>query len=567
MQDKRIMKNKFLSAILIAAVSIGGFSCSKQIDEAYQNPNADVRVPVEQLLPQIISAMAGNYGGHGVMNDIRYIGAYIQNWQYFAVNSNYDRMGYTNSAGDVSQSTWRMHYYDIGQNNKKMIDWAIDEKKWDYAGVGQAIFAWSWLTLTDYYGEVIFKDAFNTDKVTFGFDKQEEVYEYVRQLCFEALSNLNKTGDNVSQANLAKGDAYMYNGDVNKWKKFVYGVLARYHNHQSNKASYKPDSVIYYCNLSINNNADNAMVKFAGGPQSALNNFFGPFRGNLGGASTVSPTAIRQGAYIANLMNGTNPAFDGVQDPRAWYLLRGNYAGTIVGVEPNRGQIALTPTTVPENFWGVRQYTANTSGVPTAIANNNAAPLLDTGTRFIFRNTAPFPIMTATEIKFMKAEAEFRKAQGSVAAYNAYKDAISTHFDMLTTDFNVNIPAGREITPAKKNAYMNDPNVVPLAASQLTLSKIMLQKYIAMFGYGVLETWVDMRRYHYTDADPSGSGQVYAGFTPPTGGDLFPDNNGNLVYRVRPRFNAEYVWNILELQRIGATNNDYHTYETWFSKQ
>ncbi|MFN2437689.1 MAG: SusD/RagB family nutrient-binding outer membrane lipoprotein, partial [Chitinophagaceae bacterium] len=126
------------------------------------NPNADVRVPPENLLPQIISAMAGNYAGHGTMNDIRFIGAYIQNWQYHATLSNYDRMGYTNNVADVSQSTWRMHYYDIGQNNQRMIEWGAEEKKWDYVGVGKAIEAWSWLTLTDYYGDVILKEAFNT---------------------------------------------------------------------------------------------------------------------------------------------------------------------------------------------------------------------------------------------------------------------------------------------------------------------------------------------------------------------------------------------------------------------
>ena len=92
----------------------------------------------------------------------------------------------------------------------------------------------------------------------------------------------------------------------------------------------------------------------------------------------------------------------------------------------------------------------------------------------------------------------------------------------------------------------------------------MLQKYIAMYIWGALETWVDMRRFHYTD--PFEGNQVYTGFLKPTGGDLFPDNAGNPVYRVRPRFNSEYVWNILELERIGATKNDYHTLETWFSK-
>jgi hypothetical protein len=556
------MKNIFLKLSLLFTIATFSYSCSKKIDEAYANPNADVKVPVEQLLPQIVSAMAGNYAGHGTMNDARFAGAYIQNYAYFTTLSNFDKMGYTNT--DVAQSTWRIHYYDIGQNCMRMIEWGTEDKKWDYVGVGKAIFAWSWLTLTDYHGEVILKEAFNTNLVTFKYDTEIEVYDYVRQLCFEALENLNKTGDNVSATNLAKGDAYFYNGDVNKWKKFVYGVLARYYNHQSNKSSYKPDSVIYYCNLSINDNADNAMVKFAYPATSSLTaagNFYGPARNNIGSStSTVSPAAIRQGAYIANLMNGDNTVFTSILDPRAWYMLRGNNGGTIVGVQPNKGQAALTVATVPENFWGVTQVSGTT------IPGNNTPPATDANCRFIFRNAAPFPIMTATEIKFMKAEAAWRKAQGSQAAYDAYKEGISVDFDMLSTQFNVNIPVGKEITAANKAAYMNDVKVVPATASGLGLNRIMLQKYIAMFGYGVLETWVDMRRYHYIDPVPGGTIQVYTDFVPPSGTDLFADNGTKLVYRMRPRFNSEYVWNILELQRIGATQLDYHTKRTFVAE-
>ena len=92
----------------------------------------------------------------------------------------------------------------------------------------------------------------------------------------------------------------------------------------------------------------------------------------------------------------------------------------------------------------------------------------------------------------------------------------------------------------------------------------MLQKYIALWGHGTCETWVDLRSSHYTDKDANGV-QVYTGFTPPAAADLFPDNGGKLAYRMRPRFNSEYVWNINELTRIGATSLDYHTKEMWFS--
>ena len=547
------MKYNIKYLLVISALIIMGVSCSKKIDDAYANPNYDVKVAPEGLLPQIVASMAGNYGAHGPMNDIRYIGAYVQNFAYANTLSNFDRMGYTNT--DVAQSFWRSHYYDIGQNNVKMIAWAIENKQWDYAGVGKAIFAWSWLNLTTYHGEVVLKEAFNTDQITFQYDKQEDVYTEVRKLSHEALSYLNKTGDNASQTSLAKGDAFFYKGDVSKWKKFVYGVLARSFNHLTNKADYKADSVLFYTNLAMKESTDDGLVKFTASLVSATNNMFGPFRANLGGASTVSPTAIRQGAFIANLMSGANSAFPGVADPRAIYILRLNANNTFKGVEPNKGQAVLAANDRPENFWGVPQISAN-----------NTAPANDLNCRFIFRNDAPFPVMTATEISFMRAEAAFLKGDKATALV-AYKDGIAKHFDLLMNYYNTNVPAASLLTATIKANFLADPKVVPANAADLTLSMIMLQKYIAMFGYGTFETWTDMRRYHYVDLDKTTGKQVFTDFVAPTGTGLFEDNGGKLVYRMRPRFNSEYVWNINELGRIGATQLDYHTKEQWFSQK
>ncbi len=547
------MKYNIKYLLVISALIIMGVSCSKKIDDAYANPNYDVKVAPEGLLPQIVASMAGNYGAHGPMNDIRYIGAYVQNFAYANTLSNFDRMGYTNT--DVAQSFWRSHYYDIGQNNVRMIAWAIENKQWDYAGVGKAIFAWSWLNLTTYHGEVVLKEAFNTDQITFQYDKQEDVYTEVRKLSHEALSYLNKTGDNASQTSLAKGDAFFYKGDVSKWKKFVYGVLARSFNHLTNKADYKADSVLFYTNLAMKESTDDGLVKFTASLVSATNNMFGPFRANLGSASTVSPTAIRQGAYIANLMIGVNSAFPGVTDPRAIYILRLNANNTFKGVEPNKGQAVLAANDRPENFWGVPQISAN-----------NTAPANDLNCRFIFRNDAPFPVMTATEISFMRAEAAFLKGDKATALV-AYKDGIAKHFDLLMNYYNTNVPAASLLTATIKANFLANPLVVPANAANLTLSMIMLQKYIAMFGYGTFETWTDMRRYHYVDLDKTTGKQVFTDFVAPTGTGLFEDNGGKLVYRMRPRFNSEYVWNINELGRIGATQLDYHTKEQWFSQK
>jgi hypothetical protein len=252
-------------------------------------------------------------------------------------------------------------------------------------------------------------------------------------------------------------------------------------------------------------------------------------------------------------MSGLNPAFSGVADPRAVYLLRKNSNGTFKGVEPVKGQAVMVGADRPESFHGVSQATGTV----------NTAPATDVNCRFIFRNSAPFPVMTATEMAFIRAEAAFIKGD-KATALAAYKEGISKHFDLLMANYNTNVPTAELLTAAKRDAFLANTSVVPASANSLTLPMIMLQKYIALWGHGTMETWVDMRRYHYTDKDATGV-QVYTGFKLPATADLFQDNGGKMAYRMRPRFNSEYVWNINELNRIGATTIDYHTKEMWFS--
>ena len=552
---------KLIIYFSIAAIALGYSSCSKKIDEAFPNPNANVKQPIELLLPNLIQNMAisGSSQGsnYGPQNDGLYVGRYIQFWATNSAANQYDLMGQTttnntSATSDIGGSHWAMHYYGMGQNITRIIEWGTEEKKWDYVGVAHALRAFGWLTTTDMHGEIIVKDAFNTDKLVFNYDDQQTVYEEVKRNCHLALDYLSRTGDGVSEANLAKGAEYFsLKGDVNKWKKFVYAILARTFHRTTNKASYQADSVVKYCDLSLQSNADNAYVLFLGSAVTATNSFFGPFRGNIG--------TLRQTKFVADLMSGANSAFPGVSDPRAWYILRENFNGTHKGIRPGKGyETSVLPAAdQPINFWGGNTATPTTSTY-TSTAGSNAHA------RYVWRDAMPWPVITASEIQFMKAEALYIKGDKS-GALAAYIQGISLNFDMLTTEYNANVPAIRQITPAMKAAYLANPTVVPTAAN-LTLSHIMLQKYISMYGYGILETWVDMRRYHYIDPETATGLQVYRDFVPPATADLYINNNGKLVYRNRPRFNSEFLYNIDALQKIGALALDYHTKEQWFSQ-
>ncbi len=542
------MKNKiFISLIFLSTLFVLN-SCEKKIDEAFANPNALVKVPVETLLPGIIGNFVGSASAagsaYGTANDGLYVGRYVQFWATNVVGNQYDQMGGATGASDILGSVWAMHYYGMGQNLNRMIEWAAEEEKWDYVGVGYAIRAWSWLTLTEQYGEVIMSEAYNTSQLVFNYNDQNQVYDTVRVIARLALEYLNKTGGQVSQDNLAKGDAYFYNGDVNKWKKFVNAVLARIYHHLSNKTSYNADSVIKYASQAMLTNADNATAKFANSGISGTANFYGPLRNNVG--------ALSQTAFIANLQNGLNSTFPGVPDPRAWYLLRENTNNTIRGINPNKGASGLPVADQPKNFWG-------------GIFTSATSPTSDANARYIFKNAAPFPIITASEIKFMLAEAYYRKGL-KAEALNAYKDGISLNFDLLVSDYNAGVPVAQQITPAIKANFLANPVIVP-DVDGLRLSHIMLQKYIALYGHGILETWTDMRRFHYTDVEAGTTGQVYADFVPPSGLDLYINNNGKLTYRARPRYNSEYLYNVAELTRIGAIDLAYHTKEQWFTQK
>jgi hypothetical protein len=542
------MKKNILFYLASVVLIFSFTSCEKKIDEAFANPNASVRVPIETILPGVIgnfigsSAAAGSAYGTG--NDGLYIGRYVQYWGTNGAGNQYDQMGGATGASDILGSVWAMHYFGMGENLNKMIKWGIEEEKWDYVGVGYAIRAWSWLTLTNMHGEVILKEAFRPEQLVFKYNTQQDVYDSVRSIARLAVSYLEKTGGNVSQSNLAKGDAYFYNGDVNKWKKFAYSVMARSFNHLSNKSDYKADSVLKYAALGINGNADNATVKFANTGITGTSNFYGPFRANVG--------ALRQSQFVANLMNGLNSRFSGLPDPRAFYMLRENTNGTVRGVLMNKGATGLVTADQPQGFWG-------------QVFSSATSPTSDAACRYIFKNGSPFPVLTASEVKFMMAEAYLRKGDAA-AARTAYLDGISLNIDMLTDVYNADVPVPRQITPAIKTAFLANPTLAIPAAS-LSLSHIMLQKYIALYGFGPLETWVDMRRFHYTDADEKAGGQVYADFVPPSGIDLFINNSNKLTYRARPRFNSEYLYNVEELTRLGALALDYNTKEQWFSQK
>ncbi len=512
-------KTQFIS--LVALLGVGLTSCEKYLDV-----NFDPSFPqVSQgfaLLPPMIGQMS-----RAETFDGRFTGQYCQYWLAAAAGNVWDRHGYA-AGSDNGGEMWRSHYWTIGKNVDLIIEDAIAKQQWDYMGVAKAIRAWGWQSTTDANGEMILKQAWEPNRYVFDYDSQEDVYKEVVRLSTEALADLNRTDGTVSPASLGRGDI-VYKGDRTKWIKFVNAILARNANHISNKkGSYNPDAVIKFVDASFSSNADNFNI-----PHDATSttdaNFWGPLRNNM--------NAFRQSNYLVNLLNGTT--FPGAIDPRLAGMLTASDDKVFRGVNVNVGDpnnVAGRPNRVA-NFWGQSQPTATTPA---------------TG-KSIFDNKTPHPLITYWEMQFVKAEAAFIKGDKAMAL-DAYNKGINAHLDWVASF--ITDATARTAFNTERTAYLKSSAVAQTSAV-LTLSDIMTQKYISMFVHGHMESWVDMRRYKY-------SSDVYKGLTLPTGTTLFPDNNGKLAYRLRPRFNSEYVWNRAALDKLGGLNADFHTKEMWF---
>jgi hypothetical protein len=498
------------------------------------NPNAPgpEALPPNLFLPPLIHWMNMSPQWDG-----RFIGRYTQQWQLVGTGtlpSTWDRMGYDPS-NDNGGQIWRDVYWTFGQNLIDMMAKSEQEQRWDLLGIGHVLKAWGWYATTSLHGEIIIREAFNTDKTTFAYDSQEFAYQEVFRHLDEAIRLLQRTDGNVDPAFVARGDR-MYSGDRARWLKFAHGLQALALNHFSNKSTYNPAAVIAAVDRSFSSNADDALLAYPA-TQNDDTNFWGRTRGNL--------VSYRQTRFTLELMNGTQ--FPGAVDPRMSRMLSPSPDGVFRGTDPNIG----------------------TGGLPTAQLPNNLHGYVGSGGtgspgRYLFDDKTKFPTMTYAQLQFVKAEAAFRNGNRTLAL-EAYRNGINAHIDFVNAR-SAEIAGGSatQITAAERNAFLANPEVVPTAAN-LTLSHIMSQKFIAQWGWAHVEQWMDMRRYSYTDTDPSSGLQVFRGFSFPT--NLYPDNGGKVAQRIRPRFNSEYIWNRIGLEPIGGLALDYHTKPMWITER
>ena len=623
----------------------------------YLDVNKNIDAPDEQQLPDYLYLAGIESALQGLYWDIRATGPMTQ---MFATSSYTGFCNYYWTPSDSGGEMWRVVYWLQGKNLENMIRDASAAERWTLAGMGWILKAHSWDVLTKEVGEMPCQQAFEPGRLSFDYDYQPLIYDSVRTWAERGIEYLERSDAN-NYGNTLKESDIIYHGDKAKWIKFGHGVICR------NLASLtrKSDFVSSYANdliahgkLAMQTLDDDCMIETPGGSAqakfNAYNNFWGPTRGNMA-------NSYWQAEYIVDIMCGKVPLYNHETGNReeslkndhcTWYYpyeLNPNQiiCDTMVEVtghfDPrSAAKLSTRDDRTYENvadkdsvkylkhFGG--QFTSQTGYQGWNAGNiwgrNGYSGNVNTdGTgRWLFRDDAPYIIMTSAEIQFEMAEAywymgdktnalacwkkgveldmnftaKWIQAGSKLAGKNAKGEDIFVE--------NGARPGGDHITVAVYNAlateYLNGPFVGGITASTLTLSHIMMQKYVHLWPWGAYEAWVDLRKYHY-DIDYSGdypskgngwentylhqkwdedATKVYKGFY------LKPAqvegrrsaynslNEGAPAYRITPRYNSEYMWNkqalrdlkpmpalIYNADKDSDTYTSYHCSIPWFA--
>jgi Starch-binding associating with outer membrane len=176
-------------------------------------------------------------------------------------------------------------------------------------------------------------------------------------------------------------------------------------------------------------------------------------------------------------------------------------------------------------YVNMRSSAVATSGIPAqgekdvswypSAAAFTAGAVASTGS-FQVRPISDQEILTYHEMCFIKAEVYMRKSDVA-NAYTAYLAGIQAHLNMMQTKlaswqaagYTATNPDMMPMDQSAINAYLTSSAVAP-GAGALTMSDIMLQKYLAM-GCSI-ENWNDMRRFNFSAGNVGGFGVVYPGY-------------------------------------------------------
>ena len=416
--------------ILFAAISAFAlWSCSESImDDINKNINDPSDMVSRLIITDAMTASAFSVAG-GDFNFFASI--YIEHnagiWGQFY---NADIRSSQPSSSTTYNNTWVAVYanlYSLKVVREKCSEGGSEEGNWHTLGIAQILTAYNLAAVTDVMGDVPWTEALQPGVVfTPVLDKQEDIYEDIFQLLDDAIVNLEKESIYPS---LGSQDL-IYGGDTEMWKKFAFGLKARYTMRLSYKTPAYAD-VLTFADRSFASPDEQAQFNYNG--NTSQSPFYCMFQDRDYYGASLS---------LHNKLAERN-------DPRDDVFFM---------VHPDAGgDLAFAPNGTANQVQGTYSISA------------------------ISTMTAPTYLLSYHEIEFLKAEAYVRNGNLALAD-TALRKAVTAAFQKVNIGLTV-ADAVDYYTSRVRSRFTANP-----------LAEVMNQKYIAFFEEEALEAYNDYRR-------------------------------------------------------------------------
>lgn len=359
------------------------------------------------------------------------------------VQNNVTRYAYLEANFD---HTWSNHFYAGAMKDfNTILKKAAAEGATHYSGITKIMMAMCIGQIVDLWGDAPYSQAFDIDQFPRPtYDQGQALYTELFALLDQGIVDLNTASTYSPTRNdlifPANTEALWRSTSLPRWIRTANGLKARYHNHLSKiDPQGSADAVLAALAAPggvYTNNADEMKVSFG-----STNDTAGPWFSFMLG--TFGLNNINVCATFVDLLK--DRVAPGVNDPRLPFFIAPNSGGQFIGTPLGATAIGATSSRLGP------------------YANSAAAPT---------------NLFTYAELKFIEAEARFRKGQFTEAAA-AYNAAVRASILRVTGSANV----------AYETLYASETDITIQVNG---LQKIFTEKYIALFLQ--TEAWNDWRR-------------------------------------------------------------------------
>ncbi|MFH0842064.1 MAG: SusD/RagB family nutrient-binding outer membrane lipoprotein [Bacteroidota bacterium] len=418
-----------IKILFTAILTFTLWSCSESVmDEINRNVNN----PSEMSSALIISDVMTSSAFQVASGDFAfYASLYVEHntgiWGQFY---NADIRSADPTSSSTYNNTWNSIYgnlYSLKIIRGKCSEGGSEEGNYHTLGIAQILTAYNLAILTDMMGDVPWTEALQPGIIfTPILDRQEDIYDDVFQHLDDGIANLDRESIFIS---LGAQD-FIYGGDTELWKKFAYGLKARYTMRLSLKTPAYAD-VISFANQSFANSDEQAQ-------------------------------------YIYNSVTTKSPFYCMFQD-RDYYGASQSLHDKLAERNDPRDDVFFTPH---PDAGGDIVFAPN--GTANQVQGYYSVSAIST-------ITAPTYYLSYHELEFLKAEA-YARLNNLSAAEEALEKAITAAFQ------KVNIG----LTASDAEDYFNDEVLSRFNANPI--SEIMNQKYLAFYEEEAAEAYNDYRR-------------------------------------------------------------------------